>query len=142
MAEQISAPEAMNEAYEYETPVAFSRGMEIVIAGTRMLFVSGTASIDKNGETVHQEWVRFQTTQAFRNVAAVLAASGMTWHNVVKVTIYLKDIDFSYSIFNEARSEYFKEIGLTTYPASTCVEANLCRKDLLVEMDCIAVCKE
>ena len=139
MPKTISAPDAMNEAYNYETPVAFSRGMEITIADTRMVFVSGTASIGKNGETLYVGDIEAQVKRAFENVAQVLAASDMTWKNVVKVTIYLKNIDFNYSIFNDARSDYFKRIGLITYPASTCVEANLCRHDLLVEMDCVAV---
>ena len=58
---------------------------------------------------------------------------------MVKVTIFLKDIAADYAAFNRVRCAYFDEIHLSPYPASTCVEARLCRDELLVEMEATAV---
>jgi enamine deaminase RidA (YjgF/YER057c/UK114 family) len=135
----LHAPRAMCEAYDYSNPVAFSRGMEVRVGGARMVFVSGTASVGADGSSLHRGDLRAQTRRAFENAAAVLASGGASWHQVVKVTVFLRDIDRDYTGFNEVRKEYFRELDLPCYPASTCVEARLCRADLLVEMEMLAI---
>jgi len=135
----LHAPQAMSEAYHYPKPSAFNRGMEVDLGVARLVFVSGTASIGRNGETLHGWNFRSQAWQAFENARAVLNDAGADWHDVVKVTIFLKDIATYYAAFNEVRCAYFKKVGLDVYPASTCVEAKLCRDQLLVEMELIAV---
>ena len=135
----LHAPQAMSEAYHYPKPSAFSRGMEVDLGAARLVFVSGTASIGRNGETLHGWNFRAQAWQAFENARAVLKDAGADWRDVVKVTIFLKDIATYYAAFNEVRCAYFKKVGLDVYPASTCVEAKLCRDQLLVEMELIAV---
>jgi 2-iminobutanoate/2-iminopropanoate deaminase len=137
----LHAPEAMCEAYRYSKPSAFSRGMEVDLGIARLVFVSGTASVGPNGETLHGWDFRAQAWQAFENARAVLKDAGADWHDVVKATIFLKDITTYYATFNEVRCAYFKKIGLDVYPASTCVQAKLCRDQLLVEMELIAVVK-
>jgi len=64
------------------------------------------------------------------------------WQDVVKATIFLKDIATHYKALNEVRCAYFKKAGLEVYPASTCVEAKLCRDELLVEMELIAIVRK
>ena len=135
----LHAPEAMCEAYRYSKASAFSRGMEVNLGIARLVFVSGTASVGPNGETLHGWDFRAQAWQAFDNARAVLKDAGADWHDVVKTTIFLKDIATYYTSFNEVRCAYFKKIGLDVYPASTCVQAKLCRDRLLVEMELIAV---
>lgn len=138
----LEVPRFMCEAYDYPKPSAFSRGMEVRLAGATMVFVSGTASIGPGGESLHIGDFRAQARLAFENARAVLRASEADWRDVVKTTIYLRDIDRDYAALNEVRYAYFAELGLGVYPASTCVEARLCRPELLVEMDMVAVVEE
>ena len=138
----IHVPEAMNEAYEYLRPSAFSRGMEVRLPGARLIFVSGTASVGPKGESLHNGNFRAQAGQAFDNARAVLQNAGADWQDVVKTTVFLKDIAAHYAEFNEVRCAYFQELGLESYPASTCVEARLCRDELLIEMELVAVVEE
>ena len=135
----LHAPKSMNEAYHYSRPSAFSRGIEVQLDQAKLIFVSGTASIGSEGQTLHNGNFRAQAWRAFKNARAVLNDAGANWQDVIKTTIFLKDIDAYYEAFNEVRCSYFKNVGLESYPASTCVEAKLCREDLLVEMELIAV---
>ena len=135
----LKAPEAMCEAYDYPMPAAFSRGMAVELPGARLVFVSGTASVGPNGENLHVRDFRAQALRAFRNARNVLRDAGADWPHMVKATVYLKDIRQDYAAFNEVRRAYFSELGLSEYPASTCVEARLCREELLVEMELTAV---
>lgn len=132
----------MCEAYDYPKPSAFSRGMEVSLSGARLIFVSGTASVGPDGQTLHPNDFRAQAYRAFENASAVLRSAGAGWSDVVKATVYLKDIAADYAAFNEVRCDYFSEAGLQAFPASTCVEARLCRDDLLIEMELIAVIED
>ena len=126
----------MKEAYNYESnPATFSRG--IVVDNT--LYVSGTASIGENGETLYKGDFKGQVYRMFYNVTQVLKDGGMEWKDVVRTTIYLRDIDRDYEEFNKLRKEFYDlNCNLNPYPASTCIEAKLCRSDLLCEMEAIA----
>ena len=61
--------------------------------------------------------------------------------DVVKTTVYIKDIKKHYDEFNKLRLEFFKKEGIDVYPASVGVQATLCREELLIEMDAIAIIK-
>jgi len=135
----ISAPEALNEAHQYERPSSFSRGMRLDLGGIAILLISGTASVGPNGETLHAGDFRAQARRMFQNVTALLAAEGATWHDVVRTTCYLRDIDRDYVVFNEERTAFYQQQGLDPLPASTGIQAKLCRPDLLVEMEAIAI---
>jgi 2-iminobutanoate/2-iminopropanoate deaminase len=135
----LHASQAMCEAYDYDNPVAFSRGMEVCLPGARMVFVSGTASVGADGSSLYPDDLVAQTRRAFQNAGAVLAGAAANWHDVVKVTVFLRDIDRDYEAFNEVRKSFFRDMGLDVYPASTCIEARLCRSDLLVEMEMLAI---
>lgn len=136
---QMSAPEALNEAFQYARPSSFSRGIRIDLNGIVILFISGTASVDENGETAHVGDLRAQCRRTFQNVTALLASEGATWKDVVRTTCYLRDIDRDYKEFNEERTAFYTEQGLDPLPASTGIEAKLCRPELLVEIEAIAV---
>ena len=131
----------LNEAYEYAKPSSFSRGMRIDIGNIVILLISGTASIDEQGRSVHIGDFRAQMRRTYKNITALLAAEGATWHDIVRTTCYLRDIDCDYAEFNEERTAFFKEQGLDPLPASTGIEAKLCRPELLVEMEAIAMFK-
>jgi len=132
----------LNEAYEYAKPSSFSRGMRIDLDGLVILLISGTASIDEHGVTVHVGDLRAQCRRTFQNIAGLLAAEGATWKDVVRTTCYLRDIDRDYAQFNEERTAFYKAQGLNPLPASTGVQAKLCRPDLLVEIEAIAMFRE
>jgi 2-iminobutanoate/2-iminopropanoate deaminase len=133
----ISNLDVLNEAYDYGS--AFSRGMRISLNGLVVLLISGTASIDEHGATVHVGDVRGQTRRVFENIAALLASEGASWHDVVRTTCYLRDIERDYAIFNEERTTFYREQRLEPLPASTGIQAVLCRPDLLVEIEAIAM---
>lgn len=135
----ISASDAMCEAYYYAKPSAFSRGMEVRLPGARMIFVSGTASVGPDGQSLHVGDFRRQTRQVFANAAQVLRSAGADWRDVVKTTIFLKHMSRDYAAFNEERIAFFRDARVAPFPASTCVEAGICRDELLVEMELIAI---
>jgi len=135
----VSAPQMLNEAYTYANPVPFSRAFRVDVGRVTILFVSGTASVDEEGKTVHPGNIVAQTNRMFRNVTALLAAEGADWHNVVRTTYYFRDIDRDYATASQLRMEFFQEVGLRQFPASTGIEAHLCRPDLLIEMEAIAI---
>ena len=127
----------LNEAYEYGS--AFSRGMRIDLNGLTILLISGTASIDEAGQTVHAGDFRAQQRRTYENITKLLAAEGATWHDIVRTTCYLRDIERDYPAFNEERNAFFKAEGLDPLPASTGIQAILCRPDLLIEIEAIAM---
>lgn len=135
----IVAPHVLNEAYVYPKPSSFSRGLRLDIKGVTFLMISGTASIDENGLTVHAGDFCKQTLRTYDNITALLAAEGATWKDVVRTTCYLRDIERDYAAFNEIRTEFFKGQGLDPLPASTGIQAILCRPDLLVEIEAMAI---
>jgi 2-iminobutanoate/2-iminopropanoate deaminase len=133
----ISAPEALNEAPRYGS--AFSRGLRLDIKGVTILLISGTASVDEAGRTVHVGDFNAQAWRTYRNIAALLEAEGASWKDVVRTTCYLRDIERDYVAFNEIRTQFFKEQGLNPLPASTGIQAILCRPELLIEIEAMAI---
>lgn len=77
--------------------------------------------------------------RTFANIAALLEAEGATWHDVVRTTCYLRDMERDYVAFNEERTAFYRDQGLDPLPASTGIQAILCRPDLLVEIEAIAM---
>lgn len=138
----ISNPNTLNEAYEYERPSSFSRGMRIELGEFVMLMISGTASIDEHGVSVHIGDLRGQCRRTFKNITALLASEGATWKDVVRTSCYLRDIDLDYTQFNEERTAFYKEQGLDPLPASTGIQAKLCRPELLIEIEAIAMFRQ
>jgi 2-iminobutanoate/2-iminopropanoate deaminase len=133
----ITNHKVLNEAYAYGS--AFSRGMRIDLKGLTILLISGTASIDDQGNTVHVGDLRAQLRRTFDNITGLLASEGATWHDIVRTTCYLRDIERDYKEFNEERATFYKEQGLDPLPASTGIQAILCRPDLLIEIEAIAM---
>lgn len=134
----ISNPEVLCEAYRYPKQAAFTRGMRVELDNCVMLFISGTASVNERGESIHPGDFTAQTRRAFSNIKGLLAAEGADWHDVVRTTCYLKDFR-DYDEFNRVRSAFYAEEELEPLPASTCVEARICRPELLVEIEAIAI---
>src|SRR5947209_7606115 len=133
----ITNHSTLNEAYDYGS--AFSRGMRIDLNGLTIVLISGTASIDEQGRTVHVGDFRAQLRRTYENIGKLLESEGATWHDIVRTTCYLRDIERDYQAFNEERTAFFKEQGLDPLPASTGIQAILCRPDLLIEIEAIAM---
>jgi 2-iminobutanoate/2-iminopropanoate deaminase len=135
----ISAPRVLNEAYHYERPSSFSRALRIDLNGLAILLISGTASVDENGASIHIGDFCAQMRRAYQNITELLKAGGATWKDVVRTTCYLRDIERDYAAFNEERTAFFRQQELDPLPASTGIQAILCRPELLVEMEAIAM---
>ncbi|MBZ5727177.1 MAG: hypothetical protein LAP87_19535 [Acidobacteriia bacterium] len=135
----INAPAVLNEAYHYARPSSFSRALRIDLNGLAILLISGTASVDEDGASVHIGDFRAQVRRTYRNITALLEAAGATWKDIVRTTCYLRDIERDYAAFNEERTAFFEEQQLDPLPASTGIQAILCRPELLVEMEAIAM---
>jgi 2-iminobutanoate/2-iminopropanoate deaminase len=135
----ITNHNVLNEAFDYVRPSSFSRGLRVDIGEISVLFISGTASIDEHGQSIHIGDFRAQLQRTYSNITGLLAAEGATWKDVVRTTCYLRDMERDYVEFNEGRTAFFKEQGLDPLPASTGIQAILCRPELLVEIEAIAM---
>jgi enamine deaminase RidA (YjgF/YER057c/UK114 family) len=132
----------LNEAYDYARPSTFSRGMRIDLGNIVILLISGTASIDENGVSVHVGDFRAQCQRTFQNITGLLEAEGATWHDIVRTSCYLRDIERDYAAFNEERTAFYQAQELDPVPASTGIQAILCRPELLIEIEAIAMFKK
>src|SRR5689334_23170695 len=130
----ICAPRVLNEAYDYERPSSFSRGLRLEFGNVAVLLISGTASIGPDGESLHVGDFRAQTRRTFENITALLESEGASWKDVVRTTCYLRDIERDYAAFNEERTAFYQEQEVHPVPASTGIQAILCRPELLVEI--------
>ncbi len=136
----VHAPDVLNEAYDYSPrPSTFSRALAFTIADTKVLLISGTASMNEKGQVAHAGDFRAQTWRTYLNITQLLKAEDMTWHDVVRTSCYLKDIQRDYRDFNEIRTTFFQWLGLDPVPASTGIQASICWDELLVEMEAIAI---
>lgn len=107
----------------------YSQGIVI----DNLFFSSGQIALTPEGDMVEND-VKKQTHQVFANLKAVLEAAGSSLENVVKVTVYLKDMD-DFPVVNDIYGTYFTEHK----PARSCVEAARLPKDALIEIDVIAL---
>jgi len=129
----------LNEAPDYAKPSSFSRGLRLDIKGITILLISGTASVDDQGRSIHVGDFRAQTWRTYQNITKLLEAEGATWKDIVRTTCYLRDIERDYEAFNEIRTQFFQEQGLKPLPASTGIQAILCRPELLLEIEAMAI---
>lgn len=136
----LSAPDNLSEAFEYSSPVPFSRGVVVDLPGFKLISLSGTASVGAKGESLHEGDFLAQAERMLSNVSALLASGGASWRDVFKTTFYLKDMAY-YQELSGIRARFFAERDITVFPASTCVQAVLCRPELLCEMEVMAIVK-
>ena len=101
----------------------------------QLLFVSGQIALDPaSGELVGRGDVVAQTEQVIANLKAILAEAGATFDNVVKTTVFLKDMG-DFGTVNDVYAKYF---GGDSAPARACVEVARLPKDVAVEIECVA----
>jgi 2-iminobutanoate/2-iminopropanoate deaminase len=134
----ITAPDVLNEACDYGS--AFVRGLRVELpGGVTQLLMSGTASVGAQGETLYPGDFRAQLWRTYHNLTRLLESEGATWQDMVRTTCYLRDIERDYAEFNAVRNEFYRALGLNPFPASTAIQARICRSDLLVEIEAIAI---
>lgn len=132
----IHAPDFLCEAVKYNS--AFSRGISVDLNAMTMLFISGTASIDSQGKSLYRGDFLAQSQRVFDNITALLNSENACWKDVVQTRCYLKSMRH-YKQFNKIRTKFYRKQGLTFFPSSVCVEARLCRPELLIEIEALAI---
>ena len=137
----VHIPHTLNEAYDYNKPSSFSRAIRLDFGGYKVLLISGTASVNEEGKAEYIGDFKAQVWRTYRNITALLAAEGMSWHDVVRTTNYLRDIERDYDEFNRIRTSFYNWMKLNPLPASTGIQARLCWETLLYEIEVYAICK-
>ncbi|MFP3904858.1 MAG: RidA family protein [Armatimonadota bacterium] len=112
---------------------AYSQG--ILAEGSQLLYISGQVPVDENGELVGAGDMKAQARQVFENLQAQLCAAGADFSHLVKLTIFVTDMD-RFGEFSEVRSEYLRP----PFPAASAVKvAGLVDSNWLVEVEAYAV---
>lgn len=137
----VHAPQVLNEAYNYQKPSSFSRALRLDLGDYKVLLISGTASVNEEGKPEHIGDFKAQLWRTYRNITTLLEVEGMSWHDVVRTTNYLRDIERDYEEFNKIRTTFYQWMKLDPLPASTGIQARLCWETLLVEIEAYAICK-
>jgi enamine deaminase RidA (YjgF/YER057c/UK114 family) len=118
----------------FSGPVAFSNG--VMTVGGKLLFISGQLAFDEDMQLAGKGDMGAQTRQVLRNIGKVLDAAGGTPKDIVRVTVYVRDIS-RFREIHDARLEFFDAEHL---PASTMVEiSKFVHEDALIEIDAVAV---
>jgi 2-iminobutanoate/2-iminopropanoate deaminase len=99
-----------------------------------LLFVSGQTPTDPATGTIVAGTVADQTHQTIKNVRTILAAAGLDLTNVVKSTLFIKDMA-AFATINEVYASYFTP----PFPARSCVEVARLPRDVLVELEVVAL---
>lgn len=98
-----------------------------------IIYCSGQIALDPKTMEVVGKTAAEQTKQVMENLKAVLKAANSSLENILKCTVYVKDLN-DFGNVNEVYGSYFPE----NPPARACVEVSRLPKDVLVEIDCIA----
>ncbi len=115
-------------------PSAIGPYSQAIRAGN-LIFVSGQIPIDpSNGQIIEDKGIQAQTRRVLQNIQGILQAGGASLKNVVKTTVYLKDMN-EFAEMNAAYAEFFQALP----PARATVEVARLPRDVSVEIDCIAI---
>lgn len=109
----------------------YSQGMIV----NNLFYSSGQIPLTAEGSLVTGD-IKEQAHQVFQNLQAVLTAAGASFETVVKTTVFIKNMD-DFAALNEVYGEYFS----THKPARSCVEVARLPKDVLVEIEVVALVK-
>lgn len=109
---------------------------QAISASGTMVFVAGQIPLHSStGEIVGINDIVKQTEQVMTNLEAILTAAGATTQDIVKTTVFLADMN-DFAAMNQVYARYFEE---SSAPARACVQVSRLPKDVLVEIECIAV---
>lgn len=109
---------------------------QAIAATGQMLFIAGQIPLDpQSGKIVGEGDITAQTKQVMSNIEAILSEASANWDSVVKTSVFLSDLA-NFTSMNQVYAQYFAD---DTAPARACVEVSRLPKDVLVEIECIAV---
>jgi enamine deaminase RidA (YjgF/YER057c/UK114 family) len=128
---QCMSTATLNEAWTYGSD--FSRGLRVEGKNGITLFISGTASIDEQGQTVHTGDLEAQAERMLLNISTLLANQKASWNDVVSAITYLKHPADASSLIR-----IFNKMQVPIFP-NALVQASICRPDLFCEMEVIAI---
>jgi enamine deaminase RidA (YjgF/YER057c/UK114 family) len=121
---------------ELGTPPGYSQIVDV--SAGRIIFIAGQTALDRNGNLIGKNDFAAQADQVFRNLAVALQASGCTATNLVKLTVFLTDMD-NLGRYREARNRFFASVTPPAAPAVTLVEVSkLYGPDFMIEIEAIA----
>ena len=121
---------------ELGTPPGYSQVVEV--SAGRIIFIAGQTAVDRDGNVVGNNDFAAQAAQVFRNLDVALRASGCTAANLVKLTVFLTDMD-NLASYREARNRFFATVTPPAAPAVTLVEVSkLYGPDFMIEIEAIA----
>ncbi|EPR07631.1 RidA family protein [Ruminiclostridium papyrosolvens] len=116
-----------------KAPAAIGPYSQAVKCGN-VIYTSGAIPVDPASGNVVAGGAAQQAEQAIKNLAEVLKGAGAGLGNVVKTTVFIKDLN-DFATINEVYKKFFTD----NYPARSCVEVARLPKDVLIEIECIAV---
>ena len=132
----MSIDTACGNSPELGPPPGYSQVVEVRAA--RIVFIAGQTALDKHGALIGQDDFAAQAKQVFRNVGAALEAVGCTAADLVKMTVFLRNMD-DLAAYREARNRFFATVDPPAASAITLVEVSkLYRTDFLIEIEAIA----
>jgi len=115
-------------------PSAVGAYSQAIISGN-MIFVSGQIPLDPaTGNLIEEKDIKSQTRRVLLNLKGILTGAGVTLDNVVRTTVFLKDMS-NFADFNSVYSEFFS----VDPPTRATVEVARLPKDVAIEIDCIAM---
>jgi enamine deaminase RidA (YjgF/YER057c/UK114 family) len=122
---------------ELGTPPGYSQIVD-VRAG-HLVFIAGQTATDRDGNVVGKNDFPMQAEQVFRNLTTALTAAGCTAASLIKLTVFLRDINHL-AAYRQARDRFFGTVTPTAAPAVTLIEVSrLYGADFLIEIEAIAV---
>jgi len=122
----------LKKIYTSKAPDAIGPYSQAIVVNG-FVYTSGQIAINPATNTVEAVTIEEQTRQVIENLKAILNEAGTSLENTVKTTCFLSDMN-DFAAFNAIYSEYFTE-----NPARSCVAAKQLPKDVLVEVEVIAV---
>jgi enamine deaminase RidA (YjgF/YER057c/UK114 family) len=136
MGESEPAPIRRLNPPDLGPPPGYSQVVEV--RASRLIFIAGQTALDANGALIGKDNFAVQAEQVFRNLAAALSVVDCTAANLVKLTVFLRDMG-DLSSYREARNRFFETVSPPAAPAVTLVEVSkLYGPDFLIEIEATA----
>ena len=121
---------------ELGRPPGYSQIVDV--SARRLVFIAGQTATDRDGNVIGKDDFSAQAEQVFRNLSTALAAAGCTAASLIKLTVFLRDMD-NLAAYRKARDRFFATVTPPAAPAVTLVEVSrLYGADFLIEIEAIA----
>jgi enamine deaminase RidA (YjgF/YER057c/UK114 family) len=136
MADDIYGPIRRLNPPELGTPPGYSQIVEV--RGGRIVFIAGQTALNREGELIGKNDFAAQAAQVFENLGVALKSVGCTASNLVKLTVFLREMD-NLAVYRKARDRFFATVFPPAAPAVILVEVSrLYGAEFLIEIEAIA----